>query len=354
MPQCHCQVCWSDYSVDAFRRLACGHCFCFGCITNVLRTKPVCPSCRAPIAADGPQPIYLDLVASKPLARTVAEGIARMDGDAKIVSVRTAERKLRQVAKEQEERGEAVEELLEAIADFQDRIVPLFAKARSQATEIGTMKKQLEDMEEVRRQAERATALAGEVAILRAEQLVLRREVKDANSQRDRERARVEASEAQVRRAQAAEGEALAEVRRLKGFLERGAENVQKNKTQMLLREKEALEQQLEDLRNTMRMSASSQYSDDLEIEEEAFPSESPEYSSPHRFDRTSASRPRPVLAFEGMPRPGFGSDWELGRGTKRKERDEMPSGFPIALSHGRTKVAVQLGPKHSRRVKIR
>jgi hypothetical protein len=35
----------------------------------------------------------------------------------------------------------------------------------------------------------------------------------------------------------------------------------------MLLREKEALEQQLEDLRNTMRMSASSQYSDDLEIE---------------------------------------------------------------------------------------
>jgi hypothetical protein len=31
-----------------------------------------------------------------------------MDGDAKIVSVRTAERKLRQVAKEQEERGEAV------------------------------------------------------------------------------------------------------------------------------------------------------------------------------------------------------------------------------------------------------
>jgi chromosome segregation ATPase len=88
------------------------------------------------------------------------------------------------------------------------------------------MKKQLEDMEEVRRQAERATALAGEVAILRAEQLVLRGEVKDANAQRDRERARVEASEAQVRRAQAAEGEALAEVRRLKGFLERGAENV--------------------------------------------------------------------------------------------------------------------------------
>jgi hypothetical protein len=68
----------------------------------------VCPSCRAPIAADGPQPIYLDLVASKPLARTVAEGIARMDGSAKIVSVRTAERKLRQVVKEQEERGEAV------------------------------------------------------------------------------------------------------------------------------------------------------------------------------------------------------------------------------------------------------
>ncbi|KAJ6581674.1 hypothetical protein B0H19DRAFT_1116255 [Mycena capillaripes] len=358
MSDCHCQVCWSDYSIDAFRRLACGHCFCISCVSTLQRGRqPVCPACRAPIAANGPQPIYLDLVATKPLARVVADGIALMDADSKLVSVRTAERKLRQVAKEQQERGEEAADLLGAIADFHERIVPLFAKARSQATEIAGLKEQVEEIPALRVQAERATGLAGEVAILRAEQVALRGEVRDANTQRDRERARAERAEVDARRAVAAEGEAQTDLKKLRGFLERAAEDrhVQKNKMKTLLREKDTLQQQLDDLRNEMRGmrgGASFTYDDDLEIEEEeTFPSENSVHTSPHR---SSAARPTPVLAFEGMPRPGFGSDWQLGRGTKRKERDETPSGFPIALSRGRTTVAVALGPKHSRRVKAR
>jgi hypothetical protein len=236
-----------------------GHCYCLSCITSVQRTntKPVCPDCRAPILANGPQPIYLDVVGAKPLARLVAEGIERMDGDAKLVSVHTAQRKLQQVAREMEEREEATvrafhhrstichffsldprrdeliiihlcaqAQLLTALADFSDRIAPLFSKARSQATEIRTLRTQIADAEALRAQAERATALAGEVAILRAEQRALRDEVRDAHASRERERARAETAEGAVRRAEAAQGEAQGEVRKLKGYLERAAEDV--------------------------------------------------------------------------------------------------------------------------------
>ncbi|KAJ7654522.1 hypothetical protein DFH06DRAFT_1298940 [Mycena polygramma] len=363
MSNCYCPVCLSEYPIKTFRRLACGHCYCVTCIGSIQQTqaRPACPECRAPIARDGPQPIYLDLVAAKPLERVVAEGIDRMDGDAKLVSVRTAERKLRQVLQEQQERGEAAAGLLGAIADFQDRIIPLFAKARSQATQLATLNKKLEEMENLRGEADRVTGLLGEVAILRADKLVIQGEVRDVATQRDRERARAETAEAQARRAVAAEGEAQTEVRKLKGYLEHGTEarQVQKNKMQALLREKMALQAQLEELRNELSMreardGASFVYSDDLEIEDsEVFPSEYTEQTSPHR-PSLLASRSAPVLGFEGMPRPGFGSDWHLNRGTKRKEREETPSGYPITLSGGRTTVAVQLGPKHTRRVKAR
>ncbi|KAJ7320886.1 hypothetical protein DFH08DRAFT_388890 [Mycena albidolilacea] len=370
MSECHCHICLSNYAVSAFRALKCGHCYCLSCITSVQRTntKPVCPDCRAPILANGPQPIYLDVVGAKPLARLVAEGIERMDGDAKLVSVHTAQRKLQQVAREMEEREEATAQLLTALADFSDRIAPLFSKARSQATEIRALRTQLADAEALRAQAERATALAGEVAILRAEQRALRDEVRDAHASRELERTRAEAGEGAARRAEAAQGEAQREVRKLKGYLERAAEdrNVQKQKMKAVMREKDALEQQLKQQRKSamqmqMRKDAMHSDNDDLEVEEEPkwtyLEGSSESESEPSLPQRASGSRPAPVLTFEGMPRPGFASDWQLqlstgtGRGMKRKAPD---GGFPIALNQGRAAAAVQLGPKHSRRVKVR
>ncbi|KAJ7255453.1 hypothetical protein B0H12DRAFT_1233069 [Mycena haematopus] len=351
MSEFNCHICLSNYSLDVFRILTCGHCFCISCLATIQRTNALCPDCRAPILAGGPKQIYLDLVASKPLARVVAEGIGRMNADAKLVSVRTAQRKLRQVAKEMEEREEATDELRAALADFSDRIVPLFVKARSQAAEIGALKKQQEGMDELRAQADRTMALSGEVSILRTEQRKLREETRDANARYERECARVEASETQVRRAEAAEKEAQLEVRRLKGLLERAAEdrNVQRNKMKAVIRERDELQQQLEQQRSEMQ-GASSMYCDGLQTPDEVYlDEENSEPLSPHR---TWGSGPLPSLAFEGMPRPGFGSDWELGRGKKRKERD---ADFPITLSsHGRTTTVVQLGPKHSLRVKAR
>lgn len=85
-------------------------------------------------------------------------------------------------------------------------------------------------LDEVRAQAEKATALSGEVAILRAEQGQLRKELRKANEERDTALELAEMGKKQVLElrgsAQAADGDAQAEIRRLKGYLERNAEDV--------------------------------------------------------------------------------------------------------------------------------
>ncbi|KAJ7091477.1 hypothetical protein B0H15DRAFT_238666 [Mycena belliarum] len=286
-----------------------------------------------------------------------------MDGNSKLVSARNAQRKLEQVAAAQKAAdARAMEALLAAIADFKERIVPVFAAVKSQET-------QLEGLDELKAQAERATRLGGEVTILRAEGVTLRQEIRDAKAQRDAAVEREEQKTAQIlvlqRKLDAAEGEARTEIRRLKGFLERNADDrtALRSKIHVLQQEKDVLGRQVEDLtaENRAVRARASDYSDDLEIEEEVFASEysqsSPVSSHPTLTHRSSVPQtpnpPVPAFDFEGMPRPGFGSDWQLNRGTKRKER-EIPPGFPIALDRGRTTIAVQLGPKHSRRVKVR
>ncbi|KAJ6488059.1 hypothetical protein DFH09DRAFT_1204041 [Mycena vulgaris] len=360
MSNCHCHVCLSDFPINDFRRLGCGHCFCRRCIARVDR----CPECRASIAVGDPQPIYLHIVASIPLETVVADGISLMDESAKLISVRTAAKKLKQVADQQRRDARALESLLVAIDDFNERIIPMFTKIKSQDTEIGTLKTQLAGMDELKALAEKVTPLNGEVAMLRAEGLALKKELKGVHE--ELKMAKVAKGQALElnRKAQDAEAEAQGEIRRLKGFLETNSDDraTQRNKMQCLQQEKDALERQVEELRTEIRDIRSSGYTD-LDVEEEIFVSEystsSPASSQSIRRSHITSSwqtqDPLPAREFEGMPRPGFRTDWQLNRGTKRKEREtETPRGFPITLSHGRTTVAVQLGPKHTRRVKAK
>ncbi|KAJ7711558.1 hypothetical protein B0H16DRAFT_1627976, partial [Mycena metata] len=266
-PRCHCDICLSELPIESFRRLKCGHCLCTTCIVGILKTRPVCPQCRAPVREKEPQPIYLTIVGTKPIALVVTEGIDQMDAETKLVSMRAAERKLRQVADEQKRVcGETVPELLRAIEEFKVRITPMFAKTRSQQTEIEALKQKLGEAEAMREQAERATALSGELAILRADQVTRVSELKDAYMKRDRERARADAADAQVLRAQRLEAEAQTEVRKLKGFLERGTEDII-----TLQKDKADLEQQVQDLMGELwelRNQAPARFEDrDLELE---------------------------------------------------------------------------------------
>ncbi|KAJ7446914.1 hypothetical protein B0H11DRAFT_2083783, partial [Mycena galericulata] len=377
MSKCHCNVCWSDLSIEDFG----------GWHVDTVSVQlaqvdyNVCHALLVPSAARRSPWATLrsftsTLWAVKPLESVVADGISLMDQDSKLVSVRTAERKLRQVAEQPRVDPAALDSLLAAIDDFNKRIVPIFTRVKSQQTEIASLKTQNAEMAEIKVQAEKATTLSGEVAILRAERLDLRKVLQKANAERDLALELAEKGKAQVvelrGKAEAAEGDAQAEIRRLKGYLERNAEDrlAQRAKIQSLQHERDSLEQQVEDLRSELRThrgpGASSSYTEDLEIEDEIFTSQYSQ-SSPRQASSqsTRGSHIHAVwhtqdslaltLDFEGMPRPGFGTDWQLDRGTKRKARDTEPPppGFPIAISKGRTTTAVQLGPKHTRRVKV-
>ncbi|KAJ7625472.1 hypothetical protein FB45DRAFT_1004909 [Roridomyces roridus] len=313
MSNCHCSVCLSDFPIERFRRLACGHCFCGTCTTELQRMTPraACPQCRASIAEGDVQPIYLTIVAARPLESVVADGLRRMDHDSKLVSVKIAERKLRQVAEQPHVRREEVGELLSAIEDFSKRIAPIFKRAKSQIAEIATLKRELEKLAELKAEAEQATTLRGEVAILRAEMQELKKELHNANSERELAIGLADKGTKQVlelrKQLQKTQTESQAEIRRLKGFLERNSQDrsAQKQKISGLEQENHRLAQQMEDLLaerpRVQNSSCSDDFESDLEIEEEVFP-------SPPQSTESIA------FPFEGMPRPGFGSDWQLAR----------------------------------------
>lgn len=57
-------------------------------------------------------------------------------------------------------------------------------------------------------------------------------------------------------------------------------------------------------------------------------------------------------LDMEGMPPPGFPSDWQLNKVIKRGLNPRLTNTFPIALDRrGRPTKAVQLGPQSLLRI---
>ncbi|KAF7308970.1 hypothetical protein MKEN_01097700 [Mycena kentingensis (nom. inval.)] len=360
----NCSVCICELPVDLFRRLACGHCFCRPCIDQLQqasRQQRRCPNCRVPIGKDDAQPIYLDLVAVKPFASMVVDGLERMDASSKVVSVQKAGRKLQQVVREGGER-DVLEKLLRAVDDFNARVVPVFVRAREQEAELAALKKQVEQSKGLRDQADEVLRLTGEATLLRAANVKLRKEAKAAQDKVDEMFKTADAAGKEMERARAEKTKADAansvEIRRLKGLLERNADDRNKDRQKMeaisneraaaeqraatLAEDNEELQRQIFELRNV---------DVELEIEDEPLGSESSDAAVPVQASVRAVGAvvraPRKVdLGFEGMPRPGFGSDWQL-RGVKRKERDELPE----ALKQG---TLLQLGPKHTRRVKAR
>lgn len=92
------------------------------------------------------------------------------------------------------------------------------------------MKTQLDQMAEIKAQTDKVTTLSGEVAILRAEILDLRKVLQTANTERDLALGLAEKGKEQVvelrGKIEAAATDAQTEIRRLKGYLERNAEDV--------------------------------------------------------------------------------------------------------------------------------
>jgi chromosome segregation ATPase len=90
--------------------------------------------------------------------------------------------------------------------------------------------KQVEELEELRTKAELSVRLAGEVANLRADQTQQNRKLRDMQVQRDDARAELANFREHMQRARdearTNEVTAQADIRKLKGFLQRNAEDV--------------------------------------------------------------------------------------------------------------------------------
>ncbi|KAF7308376.1 hypothetical protein HMN09_00686200 [Mycena chlorophos] len=279
-----CQVCWSDLPVEVFRHLQqCGHCFCRPCLNQILsgpRAQRRCPSCRVPIRNEGDaQPIYIEIVSVKPLASVVAEGLGRMDDRAKVVSVQKAGKKLIQVVREAEAEAEAgdverdvLEELLQAVKDFNVRVVPVFEKARQQEAEILELKKGVEEAKALQDQSDKVLRLQGEVTIIRGDNLQLRKDLKGARDQMDQANKLAAKETEEVKNARAERDQmdlkCQGEIRRLKGLLERNADdrNRERQKMDRVSQQRDELEQQVAALRQEIEKLQENNMHEDLQI----------------------------------------------------------------------------------------
>lgn len=78
-----------------------GHGYCTSCIDALFldRQKVNCPNCRDPVTRRHARPIYFDAIDPKVSATTmVVEGLSKMDENAKLISVKKAEDKIRKAA----------------------------------------------------------------------------------------------------------------------------------------------------------------------------------------------------------------------------------------------------------------
>jgi hypothetical protein len=180
-----------------------GHGYCTSCIDSLFenqqRTK--CPNCRDPVTRRHARPIYFDAIDPKVSATaTVVEGLIKMDENAKLISVKKAEEKIRKAAMDLEV-GEdtAVREynqvhfyikienviqnlLLQAVNQFNERIIPNFTKVELQMEEIASLRK---DLHAEQREKEKLGARYEKLKILQVDKKKMKDLVIQVGNERD-------------------------------------------------------------------------------------------------------------------------------------------------------------------------
>ncbi|KAF5316292.1 hypothetical protein D9619_006218 [Psilocybe cf. subviscida] len=145
----HCPICFNDFAIDAgkpeFLIFPCGHGFCTTCTESVFNpeARKKCPICRKLIHRRDAHPVFLELVESKvALANTVVEGIAQMSANTPALSVKRASQKISQVV-QAEPAPDTLTMLLQALQDFNERIIPLFSKVETQQKDLDQKSQEL-------------------------------------------------------------------------------------------------------------------------------------------------------------------------------------------------------------------
>ncbi|KAF8892188.1 hypothetical protein BD779DRAFT_1511404 [Infundibulicybe gibba] len=366
-----CQVCISTFDLSEFRVFPCGHGFCDACTDGLFkstgRKSAPCPTCRTGVRrSEIIQKIYLELVDPKTATFEAAvDGLASMDENSNPISVKMAERKLKTVT--QEEDPAAIATLNGAIRDFSERIVPLFDRIESQAECITALQSNLE---EVQRQKTELKAQVDKMKNQKDEIAALRGAVRDAECNTERACRLAESAKDEVlklRSIQMGWEQSNQKLNQdnlaLRANLERysKAARVQKEKIS-------ALKAQITTLSTHHPQTTDGlpaiQNADILQTGRNNAPSRSLAPSST-RSQHSAEHTPLQEFDFGIVPGPRFQSDWQISNqtigkdlgGRKRKLTETGNQGrgsFPINLDHkGQPKIAVQIGPKKTRRVCI-
>ncbi|PPR07004.1 hypothetical protein CVT24_011090 [Panaeolus cyanescens] len=141
---CHCPICLNNHSIDQFLVFPCGHGFCSNCTHQLFeQSRPKCPNCRVSIHRRDSHQVFLTVVDAKTaLATSVVEGIELMGPSTPSGSVKRAEQKIRQVVESNPD-SDSVKAILDALATFSERIVPMFKTVESQSKEISKLQEDL-------------------------------------------------------------------------------------------------------------------------------------------------------------------------------------------------------------------
>jgi len=372
MPAAHCPICFNHFPIGADKPetviFPCGHGYCKECTSTMFgrESKSKCPQCRVTIHRRDGHPVFLELVDSAAhFTASLIDGLDQMNHNTPLISVKKANQKLGKALQGAKPNDDTVSALLKAVQDFQDRIIPLFAKVQGQKQEIDGLRKDLhrtyKDRDHYESKAKKVEPLEDEVDRLTSERNVATHErdeaIRLAEIAKD-DFIRVQQSSLQW---QKHAGELDAENRRFKDQLERHVNNarVQKEKNKKLARQVDSLTKQLAD--REPASDATHGYDGDFSAHEysrvqSSFSVSSSSIRSPNRSFNDENEVPI-ELDFEGMPPPTFTSDWQLqGSSTgllkKRNQNVVRRNAGPIDLDRkGHPKRAVQLGPRNIIRI---
>ncbi|KAM6497316.1 hypothetical protein JOM56_007789 [Amanita muscaria] len=359
-----CGVCMVTFSTHEFKLLSpCGHFLCNSCINTMFPSRKTCPFCRAPITKESFRTILLDIVpASVALTDRVIEGLDLMNENAKLVSVLKTPAKLKEAAESLNVDQELAHSLKQAITEFKERLVPLFKERKEQKEQIDKLHSQLEQSKSHEEKMEESTA---KLRSLEDKVRTNRKNHRQMESERDKalEIATRATNELTIVRD---ENEALKtrlavvekEIDTLKGSLQhhKAAERKSKVKKKEMQHQIAELESKLNQANKTNELVVGTSTLADsgyVDLDDNSESTKSRKRSqSRHTFDLAQYSIDA-QLDFEGMPGPGFSSDWTPNKRLKApNSKVKEITNFPIELDKfNRLATPAQLGPKRKLRV---
>ncbi|KAG6833504.1 hypothetical protein H0H87_006076 [Tephrocybe sp. NHM501043] len=326
---------------------------------SMSRVPITCPNCRIKLRRGDAHPIYPEIATLQEeqamVVETLVNGLSQMDKDAKTISVRTAEKKLRKFVKTLDDSDSNVLALLQAVEEFKERIFPVFRKSEDQFCEIEALKRQLETS-----QVELSTSLS-RIGPLEKERDHACAKLQKTLDERD---TAIELADQAAQKAVQLRHD-LARAKTQESSLEESKALYRKQ----LLQHQEVERKQNEKIKGLKQRAAMAEKETEImrqaQLQDVDLNAQTPRPSKRRAASPLWPTDSQTLMAspitnqdsalFHAMPPPRFGSDWTLPNPDAKKQKLSdftMKRGLPVKLDrHGHPIGAVQIGAKNTIRL---